>query len=194
MPQNKDLKRLVRQRMAETGERYTVARASIVGPPGLDEDLDRRRRLAAQVQQFAHKHERLDALRELQGAVTATEMRAMGPLPDDTIDALITGLGDPHPQVRYWCAAVLDHATNERAVLAVVPLLDDPVDRVRRMAVHALGCVACKPAGSAELPDDLMERLAGMAETDPNAKVRREAHFTLACRRGQVPRRKPRPR
>lgn len=33
MPQEKDLKRLVRQRVAETGERYTAARASIEGKP-----------------------------------------------------------------------------------------------------------------------------------------------------------------
>jgi hypothetical protein len=132
MPQNKDLKRLVRQRMDETGERYTVARAAIVGPPDLDENPDRRcRRLAGLVQLLADKPRRIDAIRELMGAITATEMRSLGPLPEDVLDALAA---------------------------------------------------------------DLMDRLASMAATDPNAKVRREVHYSLACRRGEVPRRTPRPR
>jgi hypothetical protein len=36
MPQNKDLKRLVRARMAETGERYTQALAHVLSLTGLD--------------------------------------------------------------------------------------------------------------------------------------------------------------
>ena len=36
MPQNKDLKRLVRARMAETGERYTQALTHVLGHAELD--------------------------------------------------------------------------------------------------------------------------------------------------------------
>jgi len=36
MPQNKDLKRLVRARMAETGENYTRALSAVLGATGLE--------------------------------------------------------------------------------------------------------------------------------------------------------------
>ena len=37
MPQNKDLKRLVRARMAETGERYTQALTHVLSQPRFEE-------------------------------------------------------------------------------------------------------------------------------------------------------------
>lgn len=151
-------------------------------PMALDGD-ERHDHLHGLVQLLADKHRRLDAVRELTGALTATEMRAIGRLPDDVLDALIAGLDDPHPPIRFWCVQLLDHAPDERALLAVAPLLDDPVDRVRRVAVHALGCVACKPAANPELPAELTDRIVDLAATDPSAKVRREAAHALACRR-----------
>lgn len=53
----------------------------------------------------------------------------------------------------------------------------------RRNAVHALGCVACKPEAELALPDDLTERVARMAADDPSPKVRLEAAHALECRR-----------
>jgi len=40
VPQNKDLKRLVRARMAETGENYTQALTHVQGLPGEPQSLD----------------------------------------------------------------------------------------------------------------------------------------------------------
>jgi len=77
---------------------------------------------------------------------------------------------------------VLDHVPDERAVLAVADLLNDPVPRVRRNAAHALGCVACKPGWSGGLPPHVTSQLLTMAAEDPNPKVRNEAVLALACR------------
>jgi hypothetical protein len=56
------------------------------------------------------------------------------------------------------------------------------VPRVRKNAVHALGCVACKPGWDGGLPLEAVEKLARVATADPSEKVRAEAHRTLACR------------
>jgi HEAT repeat protein len=77
---------------------------------------------------------------------------------------------------------VLDHVPDARAIGALTAALDDQVPRVRRNAVHALGCVACKPEWAGALPLDVVEKIAQMATADPSAKVRAEAHRTLACR------------
>ena len=50
---------------------------------------------------------------------------------DTTIDALARGLGDPNPVVRWWCVQLLDHVPDERGIDLIVPLLDDPVPRVK---------------------------------------------------------------
>jgi hypothetical protein len=54
------------------------------------------------------------------------------------------------------------------------------VPRVRRNAVHALGCVACMPGWREALPVDVREKLERLATADPNEKVRREAALTLS--------------
>jgi HEAT repeat protein len=122
------------------------------------------------------------------GGVTATELRAIDRLPEAVFDALVHGLDDPHPQVRYWSVQCLDHVADTRALDAVARLLEDPVDRVRRVAVHAIGCAACKPSATDELPANVLSRIAGLAATDASAKVRREAAWALACRRAGGPR------
>ena len=95
--------------------------------------------------------------------------------------ALREGLEDPNPQVRWWCIQVLDHVPDERAVPAIAATLDDPVPRVRRNAVHALGCTACKPTWCGQLPTAIRQHLVDMADNDPNAKVRAEAVRVLAA-------------
>jgi HEAT repeat protein len=133
------------------------------------------------VAQLGDKHQRLDAMRALLGAVNARELRAVH-VSDAVFDALVDGLGDPSPVVRWWSVQLLDHCPEPRALLAVVPLLDDPVPRVRRNAAHALGCQACKPTCAADLPEMAVARLAVMAEQDTNSKVRAEARMALADR------------
>jgi HEAT repeat protein len=121
----------------------------------------------------------------LVGGITATELRAMRKVPENVFDALKRGLNHANPKVRWWCIQILDHVSDERALWAVAGLLDDPVPRVRRNAVHALGCVACKPDGC-EFPESLIQRIAVMAERDPSPKVRSEASYALTCRTSGV--------
>jgi HEAT repeat protein len=144
-------------------------------PKDKDLELDRL------VQRLAAKGTRHQAIVDLVGGITATELRDVD-VPDDVFDALTRGLRDPNPKIRWWCIQLLDHVPDERALQAVVPLLDDPVDRVRRNAVHALGCAACKPTSDATLPESSLTKVEAMAAGDPSGKVRREAAHALACR------------
>jgi hypothetical protein len=56
-----------------------------------------------------------------------------------------------------------------------------------RNAAHALGCVICKPAWDGSLPPGALDRLAELAESDPNARVRLAARHSLACRAAAEP-------
>jgi HEAT repeat protein len=133
------------------------------------------------VQQLATKDGCLDAMRALVGGVTTTELRHVQ-ITDEAFDALVEGLSDPNPRVRWWCVPLLDHVPDGRAVAAVARALDDPVPRVRRNAAHALGCVACKPDWDGGLPAHIVARLERLATSDPNAKVRAQALYALTCR------------
>src|SRR3984957_2570469 len=133
------------------------------------------------VQQFGKRGHEVEALRSLAGSVTATHLRE-AQLTPAVFDAVVDGLADKNPRVRWWCVQVLDHVPDPRAVEAIAIVLDDPVPRVRRNAAHALGCVACKPEWSSDLPPQVTEKLIGLAAQDPNMKVRSEAAYALACR------------
>jgi HEAT repeat protein len=133
------------------------------------------------VQQFGQRGHEVEALRGLAGDVTATHLRETQLTPA-AFDAVVDGLADKNPRIRWWCVQVLDHAPDPRAIGAIAGLLDDPVPRVRRNAAHALGCVACKPEWSGALPLQVTEKLIGLAVQDPNMKVRGEAAYALACR------------
>ena len=133
------------------------------------------------VQRFRRNDAVRDAMFGLAGGWTATELKGVR-LSDAAFAALVEGLQDPHPRVRWWCIQLLDHVSDERAIAAISPLLDDPVPRVRRNAAHALGCVACKPEWTGDLPGTTTARLAELARDDPNAKVRAESWWALSCR------------
>jgi HEAT repeat protein len=94
------------------------------------------------------------------------------------VEALLEGLRHASPGVRYDCAHALDHLADERCALPLRHLLDDPVPRVRRMALHVLSCDACKliPLQAAE---DLLDRVIDHALTDPSINVRRHATAAL---------------
>jgi HEAT repeat protein len=133
------------------------------------------------VQMLATAETRLDAMRALAGGITATELRAAR-VSDAAAQALIEGVADPNPKVRWWCIQLLDHLPDERAIAPLSDALHDPVPRVRRNAAHALGCIACKPTMTDPLPGATLETLARIAVHDPNAKVRAEAALALHCR------------
>jgi HEAT repeat protein len=96
------------------------------------------------------------------------------------VDGLLEGLKHTEPPVRYNCAVALDHVADERCTKPLRELLNDPVARVRRAALHSLSCDACKVS---PLPhsNDLTEILTEMALTDPSIRVRREAVNSLAA-------------
>lgn len=95
------------------------------------------------------------------------------------VDALLKGLESPKDRVRYLCANALDHLADARCAPALERLLSDPVPRVRRAALHALGCDACKLE---PLPgrQDLVPKLTEIAQSDSNARVRGAALEVLA--------------
>ena len=136
----------------------------------------------ALVKLLALREGRPGTIRRLVGGVTATELRKVR-VARPVLRALAEGVHDPDPRVRWWCVQLLDHISDQQALIALTDALDDPVPRVRRNAAHALGCVACKTAWDGTLPDVAAGRLLRLAESDPNAKVRAEAQRTLrsAC-------------
>ena len=95
------------------------------------------------------------------------------------LSAAVEGLQHPEPRVRRCCVDFLDHHADDDCADDLRRVaLHDPVPRVRRFAVHALGCVRCK---TSPLEMDLIEFLAMVAaHSDESAKVRREAIYALS--------------
>jgi len=112
---------------------------------------------------------RLLGKRELE----ALRDRGEAPLPI----AILPALRHPNPRVRYECLGLLDHLADEDCVAALVAAASDPVPRVRRMAVHALGCQGCKTAA---LCAELNSVFLPIAEGDPVWRVRQEAILSVA--------------
>jgi hypothetical protein len=80
---------------------------------------------------------------EKQAAVEA--LRAAG---ERAKPALLSGLDHPAWRVRHGCLLLLDHTVvDDETRLRVVRALHDPHRKVRRAAIHLLGCERCKPEG-----------------------------------------------
>jgi HEAT repeats len=94
------------------------------------------------------------------------------------VNGLLEGLKHLKPRVRYNCAVALDHLADERCTEPLRYLLNDPVARVRRAALHSLSCDACKVS---PLPDrdSLIDTLIAMAMHDSSIRVRRVAALSL---------------
>jgi len=84
-------------------------------------------------------------IRQLVGGLTSTELRAAEVSAEVRL-ALAGGLLHWSPKVRWWCLQLIDHVADLRCLDFVPPLLDDPVQRVRKQARHTLTCEACKHA------------------------------------------------
>ncbi len=97
---------------------------------------------------FADKTRRNQAAIALLGGITATELKRVK-LTDAAFEALVKGLKHPNPKVRWWCLQWFDHVGDERCVPYILPLLDDPIPRVRKHAQHALECEICKQSPEA---------------------------------------------
>jgi HEAT repeats len=112
---------------------------------------------------------RLLGKRELEG------LRDRGEAPLGT--SILAALRHPNPRVRYECLGLLDHLADDDCVPAMIAATSDPVPRVRRMAVHALGCQGCK---SSDLCADLNSVFLPIAEHDRVWRVRQEAVLSVA--------------
>lgn len=92
------------------------------------------------------------------------------------IEAAIRGLRHPNPVVRRYAADLMDHFGNDMCVPPLLELLNDPVPKVRRQAVHSLSCQRCKATPlSIDYTDILIDKMLN----DPNQRVRSEAAFGL---------------
>jgi hypothetical protein len=160
MPQEKDLKRLVRERMLQTGERYTTARTALTNP-----DPPQLVAARALIAALGDKARADDAYRSLEGL--ASDLRR---------GVCVEGLRDPDPKVRRRCARLLDDlAITPESERALREALRDPQPSVRGAAFHALICEACKP----EACDIDARALIDQMFADPSAELRRAAVGSL---------------
>jgi hypothetical protein len=99
------------------------------------------------------------------------------------VNVLVAGLSHRSARIRFESAGLLDHFADDRCVAPLRSLLHDPVPRVRRMALHALGCERCT---AAPLPsnDDFVSLAVDQAVNDPSVVVRRHAVSELSVRLG----------
>jgi len=93
-----------------------------------------------------------------------------------SVQTLIAGTRHRSPRVRAACVALMDHLGDDRCCESLMRSLDDPSARVRRHAVHAVGCQACK---AHPLPMDVAGALITRAMEDPSIRVRRVAVHQL---------------
>ena len=92
------------------------------------------------------------------------------------LDAALRGLRHTNPVIRRYAADLMDHLGNDVCVPPLLDLLNDPVPKVRRQAVHSLSCQRCK---STPLSIDTTDILIDKMLNDPNRRVQGEAAFGL---------------
>ena len=160
MPKNRDFKRIVRQRAALTGQRYTEARAELsVTPPPPNADL---------LARLGVPGDPSGAFRELEALPVEEQCRFA-----------VAGLAHPNWRVRRRCGQLLDDlAVTPETLKALERALEDPNPRVRGAALHSLTCERCKPDGCVLDLQPIYERMIN----DPDSRVRQAAlpwlHFT----------------
>lgn len=165
MPKDKDLKRLVRRRMAMTGEPYTAARASLGAqqPEPLATPDDERGEPPDRVSRWV---ELLAIVEHANGAYLL--LKALPPA--QLRPAVLRGLTHESWRVRRSCALLLDDLSfTDETVAALLERLDDEHPKVRKAALHTLTCAHCKPDGCALDLRPLLERMA----SDPDRLVRK---------------------
>jgi hypothetical protein len=157
MAKDHDFKRLVRERMQDTGERYTEARTVLVAQRDTGDRVlsDRTRSLVGQ-------------LADVGLAAASRDHLARLPEPERRA-AAIEGLQHESWRVRRTCAQLLDRVDlTPESVAALTRALEDEHPQVRRKAVHTLTCENCKPNGCAVDVRPAFER----AISDPSSLVR----------------------
>ena len=137
--------------------------------------MDRNAKL---IDAFADSSKRNEAIVALIGAINARDLRSAQVSPEAKV-ALIAGLEHPNAKVRWWCLQLMDHLADESYLAPILSKLSDPVAKVRRHAIHALSCGACKPDHQ-PLEVQIGAALRAVVASDPDAKVREEARQALA--------------
>lgn len=96
----------------------------------------------------------------------------------DSVPALLAGLSHPLGKIRASCALLLDHVADDRCVEPLLRAIQqDPVEAVRRCALHSLVCDGCKEC---PLTTDVIGALMETALQDRSVSVRRRAVFYLS--------------
>jgi HEAT repeat protein len=93
----------------------------------------------------------------------------------DALPAIRQGLRHRSPDVRYWCCQYLDHFLVPDAMDELVAMLDDPDNRVRCMALHALACDRCKEDACHLDEAKVLPRAIALMVDDPDPHVRASA-------------------
>ncbi len=97
---------------------------------------------------------------------------------DDGLQVVLAGLSDSRPRIRRAAVDWFDHYGDDRCLIGLTErLLSDPVPKVRRAAVHSLGCDRCK---GHPLRSDRAPLLLEVIQKDDNTAVRGEAIFALS--------------
>lgn len=141
--------------------------------------MSKEKQYAELVDQLAYKEKRSEVIIALVGAINARDL-AKVVLDAEPKNALIEGLTHENAKVRWWCLQLMDHVADESFIPYIIPLLHDPVGKVRKHAVHALTCDICKPdrCGLA-LSLDVKEQIERVSVKDPDKRVRDEAQAAL---------------
>jgi HEAT repeats len=167
-PHLRHLRREARLLQRSSGERFQSAQKKVAQSYGFDDWV-----------QLNHTLEAGTVVLEWAGRLLGKRdlelLRDRGETPPPK--AILSALLHPNPRVRYECLGLLDHLADDDCAAAMIAATSDPVPRVRRMALHALGCGGCK---SSALCADLNAVFLPIAEHDPVWRVRREAVLSVA--------------
>jgi hypothetical protein len=167
-PQLRHLRREARSLQRASGDRLQSSQERLAQAYGFDRWAELKHTIEAGdlVLHWAGKllgKRQLEALRD----------HGQTPLPK----SIIAALRHPNPRVRCECLLLLDHLADDDCVPPMIAATRDPVPRVRRAAVHALGCQGCK---SSALCADLSSVFLPIAQHDSVPRVRQEAVIFVA--------------
>jgi len=114
--------------------------------------------------------ELVDALADPHRCFRAYQMlRRLGP---EASSAAKRGLQHPNEQVREYCCQVLDRLMDADSASALIDALDDPAERVRLAAAHALACERCKDGAWRPMAELVLPRAIALLAGDESAHVR----------------------
>lgn len=82
------------------------------------------------------------------------------------------GLRHASAQAREYCCLVLDRMMDAENAAALVEALDDPAERVRLAAAHALACERCKEGSWRPSAASVLPRAISLLAGDESAQVR----------------------